>query len=83
MYGPTPAPLVIRRLSPRPNKNSPNTKNTKVNGLGFKLKESSELQTTLGIFLMVKTSLENFIDGCSCKNYSNNTVVFARSLAVY
>ena len=48
----------MRRLSPRPNKNNPNTNNTKVNGLGFKLKESSELQITLGIFLIVKTSLE-------------------------
>jgi hypothetical protein len=54
VYGPTPAPLVIRRLSPRPNKNNPNTKNIKVSGLGFRLKASSELQVTLGIFLMDK-----------------------------
>ena len=50
VYGPTPAPLVIRRLSPKPNKNNPNTKNIKVSGLGFRLKASSELQVTLGIF---------------------------------
>jgi hypothetical protein len=67
VYGPTPAPLVIRRLSPRPNKNSPNTKNKKVNGLGFRLKESSELQTTLGIFLIVKVSEKSFIDCCRSK----------------
>jgi len=37
VYGPTPAPLVIKRLSPRPNKNNPNTKNIKVSGLGLRL----------------------------------------------
>jgi len=36
------------------NKNNPNTKNIKVSGLGFRLKTSSELQVTLGIFLMDK-----------------------------
>ena len=60
VYGPTPAPLVIRRLSPRPNKNNPNTKNIKVSGLGFRLKASSELQVTLGIFLMEKAREKSF-----------------------
>jgi hypothetical protein len=60
VYGPTPAPLVIRRLSPKPNKNNPNTKNIKVSGLGFRLKASSELQVTLGIFLMEKAREKSF-----------------------
>jgi hypothetical protein len=62
VYGPTPAPLVIKRLSPRPNKNNPNTKNIKVSGLGLRLNESSELQATLGIVLIVKVSEKSFMD---------------------
>ena len=63
VYGPTPAPLVIKRLSPSPNKNKPKIRKIKVNGFGFKLKGSSELQTTFGIFLIVNVSDRSFIYG--------------------
>ena len=74
VYGPTPAPLVIKRLSPSPNKNNPNTKRIKVVGFGFKLYESSELQDVLGISLTVNVSRRSFI-GSQEKKYVNNTVV--------
>jgi hypothetical protein len=53
----------MRRFSPNPNKNNPKTRKMKVKGFGFKLKESSELQSTLGIFLIVKVSEISFIRG--------------------
>ena len=42
--------------------NNPNTKNIKVSGLGLRLNESSELQATLGIVLIVKVSEKSFMD---------------------
>ena len=54
LHGEAPTVEIINSPSPKPNKVNPRHKKKKVDIFGFKFKGLSELQDTLGIFLIFK-----------------------------
>ena len=54
LQGDAPVKETIKSPSPNPNKVNPKQRKNNVDNFGFKLKVSSELHETFGIFLIVR-----------------------------